>query len=104
MVCIARLKPRAPVTLTATIAAITSVRISAARNENRPGQVAEPRTLTAVRVKIRRIEPGPEPAIERRPLAVDAGVPCRVAIAALVDARQAKGPLVRNPQALRGGA
>src|SRR5205814_2368319 len=61
-------------------------------------------TLAAIRVEVRRIQPRAERAIERRPFLVDARVPCRVAIASLVDARLAEHAFVRESEALRRGA
>src|SRR5438094_8540676 len=81
-----------------------NARISAARDENRPGQLAEPRALTAVRVEVRRVEPRAERAVERRPLAIDARIPRSVAVVAFRHAGLAEDAFVREPETLRGGA
>src|SRR5437016_2636825 len=57
------------------------------RNENRCCQRRERGQLPSLFVEVRRMEPLPERAIERRPLRVDHRVPRGVAVAAFVDAR-----------------
>src|SRR5436190_23139708 len=88
----------------ARAAIAAELRISVPCNEQRCGQVAQAEALTAVRVEVGRIQPRAERAVERGPFLVDAGVPRRVTIAALVDARLPEDAFVRESQALRGRA
>src|SRR5690349_2026285 len=73
-------------------------------DENRASELAERDALTSPLVEVRGIEPLLERAIERRPLGVDRRVPGRIAVATLVDARLPEDALVRQAEALRGGA
>src|SRR3954469_2087527 len=74
------------------------------RNENGAGERGKRRSLPAVLVEVRRIEPPLKGVVDGRPFAVDHRVPRGVTVATLVDARLPENAFVREAKALRGAA